>query len=407
METTKKLKEEAIKALGTKQFESLYAYFKKFINSSVTENKEKEVYKIIKTRRAYVLYLVFLQLLIEAGEITTEDVKKLNIYNDIYIGSEEFITKCKEISNNILIELQDDILIQGRQLSDITELLIKELGIDINDIELSLIMSCKGAGDCSDNLMTLKKQLSNKNEFSPKESTKLSCQNHSILFMKLLQMSGISYSSFTDSYTTDGNLHAFKKAYDKEVYNSKLEPLAIQQHSGSRMTMHYSLNELMNVSKGGTDETKKVHSLPLYNVILEYENVNNEENQDYVVPFTVIPMITEDNLSEIIPNTKTSYIDGQKKLNKLTLHTKYKLLTNCVSNYYLSKLDCFESDYNSLRYSFNKDKTIIDEVTTKYEKIGAVSDSGLTAEVINILKLSDKSTEIWMRSLQALKAKKS
>lgn len=297
---TKLLITEIFNALGKDLYENTY----KFFLNVATSNKYD--FKIIKPRRAFVLFEIFVEIFrFDYWYAYKEDfldgysVELSKVYNDSYI---ELIPKSND-PNNQKVLIIDDILIHGRSLSELLKIILK-LKYKINNINCGVIFKAISAERVSNEL----------HQIICKNQNIQECENEvwkktSNYFVKTIQQSGYCYSCFAPQY------EASNKDFLQNLKKYSPNKTEIQKESNLESIFYY--------------DADKYNDYSVFSFIRYYNFNISLEQKDLFVPFIIIPSVKEGLLKKIFER----FIDILFKNELINDDDKQVLIENTMGNF--------------------------------------------------------------------------
>lgn len=320
------LKKMLFKTFGEEYYTKMYNFFLEF---SITEKYE---YKIIKTRRAFVLYQLFLQVFedqykkqYDASFIEEYDVLLERVYNDCLIGNECIMGDFK--GKKLLII--DDILIHGRALNSFVDNLFQ---YGVEDISVAVLMYNKTAECVKENLNAAIEKITNEKLRFSTCSQEKSWEEFSNKIVYAIQQSGICYSAFVPQYRLKSS--PFFVSLDKYIV---IEPNKLQMQKRSNLNISIykettrSFNNFRPILRKYSYECGDQIIVPF--VILPQFEVKCwiEINNSFFFDLAQREIISEDEKSLFIISEKNedNYIFRER------IKYSYRLMTYLISCLYL------------------------------------------------------------------------
>lgn len=260
----KKIMDKALIFFGKRNFYIVYDFF---LNLIVGEKYKNYKYIVFKTRRAFVLFEIFLcffehDFAMKKAKSFKETYRSQlsKIYNDSAFGYVDFSTGGK--STEVLFV--DDILIHGRTLSQLVKKYSSKVAIIYKKIEAECVETelVKALPEKTIKVEEFQ-NTTDKNEFIPIECSSTEWKYHSNNFVHLIQISGFCYSTFAPQYkaSLSDNIKSLK------IY--KPSGVAIEYFSGLKSSYYYEENKSS-----------------IFCFLREYEYFSEET---LIVPFVILP----------------------------------------------------------------------------------------------------------------------
>lgn len=324
------LRKVMLKEFGLKEYERMYNFFLEVIVSDHYD------YKIIKTRRAFVLFQLFLSLFKSQywnkfdQNFDEQFHDSLNsIYNDCILGNTECISQFA--GKKILIV--DDILIHGRALGKFIDRL--KSVVEIKNISVAVLMRNGNAECVSDDLKKALEKLDEDYLSNSDGENFLKChieydesswQTFSNKIVNVIQQSGIAYSVFVPQYRATSE----SLVIPDDIYQVVPDPLEIQEISALKMSFFFW--------KGGQNRESK-------NIVFFLRKYTFASGETLYVPLALLPTITAEQYEKILAELRKSFyknkgcamldtcvVDVAADKNGEKIKFGYKLLTYLLSD---------------------------------------------------------------------------
>lgn len=305
-------KEKALYILGEDYYSYICDFFKSFIKC------ENYKFKIIKTRRAYVLFRIIFEILSNNDDNGISEKQLSNIYTDIFTKSKDFRNKIEDIRDdeNLNILIIDDILIHGRSMCNLIES-IKKISGQVS-VNASAIMVSEEAESKPDELCSIMEQ----DIFYVSEEHWKDLSNR---LVSLILSSSYCYASFVDGYRDD----CIKEEFSEDFAYIANFPIQLNTND-VKLWLYYKEKNL-----------DKLFSLDL-EIVRRYEQ---DGQFKYIVPFYMQPTYDV-----------TAYLNDIPKLNfnekKAEMIFSYKYNTYVKSKAIISKFEKEEKPQSCKKYSF-------------------------------------------------------
>lgn len=366
--TRKKLQQTALNLLGEKFYNYMLQFFLNFICAPHT-------YKIIKTRRTFILFQIFARILLgdnadEKLQRTVELAKDVTfngkVYTDIYLYSQkpdEIGQNCNKKHSILII---DDILIHGRALSELVTYLNETCNIDTDNIDARVFAEYKDAEAITPELqkcMYDRFDKDNADWVSIKCDT-VAWQTLSNTIVELIQRCNCAYTAFTDGYIVPESITEEELKQKFDVINGYNIPQAhLQKNTGMSQELYSDFD--INAYFANLD-----CSLPYIEpqTIIRKYNYNSIKK---IVPFTLLPVMQETTLKDIMLCVFADYMKDNKIHIDVTLRNSicfgYKLFSYLLSDFYVrdklgDTVDIQKDKLSCSLYSFNISDRVTDNV---------------------------------------------